>query len=390
VALSLGLLTAGGIFARTAITASGGNPGYAYDRLLLASLDNNLGGFDETRGRANYAAVLDRVRALPGVSIASMTSTLPFGDTQQTAALERVGVPGTEPARARTYRVIGADHFAALGLRMIRGREFTRAEEESASAPRVAIIDEALARRLFEGDDPIGQMIRVAAAPGDPESTRGEPMQVIGIAPPLIEELLDRAPVPHIYVPFGREYRAAMHLEVRLEPGADERAGIDALRAAMRASEPRLPVLTLSSMQAFHDQGLELWALRTGAQLFTVLGGLALLLAVVGVYGVKSYIVAQRTREIGIRMALGASGHDVVRLVLRDGLFLTGAGVALGVPLAVVVSFALAAVFVDVGGFDGLVISVATVVLAVAATIASAVPARRASRIQPLRALQGD
>ena len=390
VALSLGLLTAGGIFARTAIAASGGNPGYSYDRLLLASLDNSLGGFDETRGRANYAAVLDRVRSLPGVATASMTSTLPFGDTQQTAGLERVGVTGKEPARARTYRVIGADHFTALGVPMIRGREFTRAEEESSAAPRVAIIDEALARRLFEGDDPIGQMIRVAQTPGDPESTRGEPMQVVGIAPPLVEELLDRAPVPHVYVPLGRQYRAAMHLEVRLEPGTDERASVDALRAAIGASAPRLPVLTLSTMQAFHDKGLELWALRTGAQLFTALGGLALLLAVVGVYGVKSYIVAQRTREIGIRMALGASARDVVRLVLRDGFFLTGAGVALGVPLAVLVSFALAAVFVDVGGFDGLVISLATAMLAVAATVASAVPARRASKIQPLRALQGD
>jgi len=186
------------------------------------------------------------------------------------------------------------------------------------------------------------------------------------------------------------QYRAGMHLEVRLEPGGDEFANIEALRAAIRATEPGLPVLTLSTMQAFHDKGLELWALRTGAYLFSALGGLALLLAVVGVYGVKSYIVSQRTREIGIRMALGASAGDVVGLVLRDGFFLTGAGVALGVPLAIVVSFALAAVFVDVGGFDGLVVSVATVVLAVGATIASAVPARRASRVQLLRALQGD
>ena len=390
VALSLGLLTGGGIFARTAITASGGNPGHSYDHLLLASLDNSLGGFDETRGRAIYGAVLDRVRSLPGVSTVSLTSTLPFSDTQQSAAMERVGVSGKEPARARTYRVIGADHFAALGLTMVRGREFTQAEEESASAPRVAIVDEALARRLFEDEDPIGQMIRVAQTPGDPESTRGEPMQIVGIAPPLIEELLDRAPVPHVYVPFGRHYRAGMHLEVRLDPGADELASMGALRGAIRAVEPGLPVLTLSTMQAFHDKGLELWALRTGAQLFTALGGLALLLAVVGVYGVKSYIVSQRTREIGIRMALGASARDVVRLILRDGFFLTGAGVALGVPLAILVSYALAAVFVDVGGFDGLVVSVATIVLAVAATIASAVPARRASRVQPLRALQGD
>jgi putative ABC transport system permease protein len=210
------------------------------------------------------------------------------------------------------------------------------------------------------------------------------------MAPPMREDLLDRAPVPHVYVPFGRQYRAGMHLEVRLEQGADEAAGIEAVRAAIRATEPRLPVIALSTMQAFHDKGLELWALETGAQLFTALGALALLVAVVGVYGVKSYVVSQRTREIGIRMALGASARDVVGLVLRDGFFLTGAGVALGVPLAVLVSFALAAVFVDVGGFDGLVVSVATIALAVAATIASAVPARRAARIEPLRALQGD
>ncbi len=390
VALSLAMLTAGGIFARTALTASAGTPGYSYDRLLLASFDNSLGGFDETRGRAVYGAVLDRVRSLPGVSTVSMTSTLPFGDTQQTAGMERVGVSGQEPVRARTYRVIGADHFAALGVRMVRGREFTRAEEESASAPRVAIVDEALARRLFADEDPMGQMIRVAQEPSGPESTRGEPMQIVGIAPPMREELLDRAPVPHVYVPFGRQYRAGMHLEVRLEQGVDEAAGIEALRAAIRATEPRLPVLALSTMQAFHDKGLELWALETGAQVFTALGGLALLVAVVGVYGVKSYVVSQRTREIGIRMALGASARDVVGLVMRDGFFLTGAGVALGVPLAVLVSYALAAVFVDVGGFDGLVVSAATIALALAATIASAVPARRATRIQPLRALQGD
>jgi ABC-type antimicrobial peptide transport system permease subunit len=158
----------------------------------------------------------------------------------------------------------------------------------------------------------------------------------------------------------------------------------------VRSTEAGLPVLALSTMQAFHDNGLELWALRTGAQLFTALGGLALLLAVVGVYGVKSYVVAQRTREIGIRMALGASARDVLSLVLRDGFFLTGTGLAIGVPLAVLVSILFTKVFVDIGGFDGLVVSVATVILGIAATVASAVPARRATRVQPLRALQGD
>ena len=147
-------------------------------------------------------------------------------------------------------------------------------------------------------------------------------------------------------------------------------------------------MLALSTMQAFHDKGLELFALKTGAQLFTALGVLALLLAVVGVYGVKSYIVAQRTREIGIRMALGATARDVLRLVLRDGLFLTGTGVALGLPLAILVSILFRAVFVEIGGFDSLVLGAATIVLAGAAMVASVVPARRATKIQPLEALQ--
>ncbi len=391
VALSLGLLTAGGIFARTAITASGGNPGYSYDRLLLASLDNSLGGFDETRGRAIYGAVLDRVRSLPGVSTVSMTSTLPFGDTQQSAAMERVGVSGKEPARARTYRVIGADHFAALGLR-------------DGPRPRVHTGGGGVGVGAACGDHrrgPGATALR-GRGPDRPDDPRRRRRRAIPSrrAVSRCRSSASRRRSSRSCSIARRFPTSTCHSAATIAPACTSRCGSSraptSSRAstrsarAIRATEPRLPVLTLSTMQAFHDKGLELWALRTGAQLFTALGGLALLLAVVGVYGVKSYIVSQRTREIGIRMALGASARDVVGLVLRDGFFLTGAGVALGVPLAILVSFALAAVFVDVGGFDGLVVSVATIVLAVSATIASAVPARRASRVQPLRALQGD
>jgi predicted permease len=388
VALSLALLSGGGIFARTAVNAAAGNPGYSYDRLLLASVDASLGGFDEAQGRTLYATLLDRIRSMPGVEAASMASTLPFGDTSTSSMVERVAASGQQPARARSLRAIGADHFQALGMRMVRGREFTRAEEESLAAPRVAIIDEALATRLFGNEDPIGQMIRRAPWPEQPESMRGEPMEVVGIAGPIREELVGEADFPHLYVPFGRNYSAGMHIETRLRPGVDEAAGIAALRSTIRAAAPSVPVLALSTMQSFHDSGLELWALKAGAQVFTGLGVLALVLAVVGVYGVKSYVVAQRTREIGIRMALGASPGDVLRLVLRDGFFLTAAGVALGVPLAVLVSLAFSSVFVGIGGFDGLVVALVTIALALTSTIASAVPARRATRVEPLRALQ--
>jgi predicted permease len=390
VALSLAMLTAAGIFARTAITAAARTPGHAYDRLVLGSLDGGLAGFDEVRGRRAYGAILNRIREQAGVSNATLASTIPFGDTQEGRRFERVGGAKVEPVRARTYRVIGSDYFASLGLRMVRGREFTAAEEESTSAPRVAIVDEALVRTLFSDEDPIGQMIRVAQVPGEPESRRGEPMQIVGIAPALREELLERAPQSHVYVPFGRNYRAGMHVLVRTAGRTDDVAATTALRTAIRSADARMPVLAVSTLQAFHDSGIELWALKTGARMFSALGLLALLLAAVGVYGVKSYVVAQRTREIGIRMALGATARDVMGLVLRDGFYLTGAGLAIGIPLAILVSILFTTVFVEIGGLDGAVLSVATLVLALVATIASAVPARRATRVQPLRALQGD
>lgn len=393
VALSLALLTSGGIFARAAIKATGANPGYGYGRLLLASVDPSLASIDETRGRSVYRRVLERVRALPAVRSVGMASTLPFGDTHEDARVERVGVDTTpEAGRARTYRVITADYFAALGLKMVRGREFTRAEEEAGGAPPVAVVDEALARALFGDEDPIGQMVRLRRESGDDgkDSPRYQPMQIVGVAPPIRDELLDRAPVSHLYVPFGRNYRANMHLHVKLAPGADEGAGLDALRRELRAAEAQLPVLTLSTMQAFHDKSLELWALKAGGRMFTGLGLLALVLAVVGVYGVKSYVVSQRTREIGIRMALGAGAGDVLRLVLRDGLYLTAAGIAVGAPLAALASIAFAKVFVEIGGFDPVVVGAATLVLASAATAASYLPARRATRVTPLRALKAD
>jgi predicted permease len=390
VALSLALLTAAGIFARPAISASQSTPGYSYDRLLLASLDAGLGGFDERAGRRIYGALLDRTRALPGVASASIASTLPFGDTQDGRLVERVAGGAQEPARARTYRVVGADHFTALGMRMVRGREFTRAEEVSDGAPRVAIVDEAMARRLFGDEDPLGQMIRVAQEAGEPESSRGEPMQIVGVAPAVREELIDPAPATHLYVPFGRNYSAGMHMEVKVEPGVNELSAIETVRGAIRETESRLPVLALSTMQAFHDKGLELWALKIGAQLFAGLGLLALALAVVGVYGVKSYVVAQRTREIGIRMALGATARDVLGLVVRDGFFLTGTGIAVGLLLSVLVSIAFTKVFVGIRGFDLVIVAAAAATLAFAATVASVIPARRATRIQPVRALQGD
>jgi predicted permease len=390
VALSLAMLTAGGIFARTALAAGAGNPGFTYDRIYVARLEGTLAGFTETRGRLTFDRLLDRLRSMSGVESATLTSSMPYGDSVGGALFEAVGESNREPVRARAHRVIGADYFRALGLQMIGGREFTRTEESSATAPRVAIVDEAFAAALFGSLNPIGQMIRLAPAADGTEPVRGEPMEVVGIAPPLREELLDKRPVPHVYVPLGRTYRAGLFAIVRTARGGNELAQLEEIRTTIRSVEPDLPVVSLSTMAAFHRGSPELWGLNAGAGLFAALGVLALLLAVLGVYGVKSYVVAQRTREIGIRMALGASPRDVLGLMLRDGFRLTGVGLAIGVPLAILVSIAFTKVFVDIGGFDAPVVGVAAIVLAMAATIASGVPARRATKVQPVTALQRD
>jgi predicted permease len=390
VALSLGLLTAGGIFARTVAAAASNTPGYAYDRLLVASLDTTLAGLDEPQARGAYASVLNALRSAPGVEAVSLASTVPFGDSIDSARLESVGAGPGEPVRARAFRIIGADYFATLGIPVLRGREFTRLEEQASGGPRVAIVDEAFARELFGDADPVGRLIRVVPAAGAVPGPREEPMEIVGLAPPLREELLDRAPVPHVYVPLGGTFRAGLHVHVRLAPGVNERTALDLVRKEIRAAQPALPVLALSTLSAFYRNNMDLWALKAGAWVFAGLGGIALVIAALGVYGLRAYIVSQRTREIGIRLALGASPRDVLQQLLREGVLLVGAGVAIGVPLAALVSIAFASVFVDIGGLDAGVIAASAIVLALSAIAATIVPARRAARVQPLSALRTD
>jgi len=393
IALSLMLLAAGGLFARGALKAAAANPGFSYDRQLLVSTDPTLVQYDETRGRAVYPALLARVRAIPGVAAAGMAATVPFGDFHESQSVERVGGPARADLAAHAnaaYRIIGADYFRALNLPMVRGREFTEAEEAAATAPRVAIIDERLARALFGADDPLGQMIRYARRPGEATKNDGQPMEIVGIAAPIRDQLFDREAGPAIYEPWGRNYRGNMFLHVRAAQAGTETDLLAAIRREMRAYDPRLPVLQATTMHAFHDRSLELWAVRAGGRMFLVFGLLALLLAVVGLYGVKSYIVSQRTREIGIRMALGARPRDVLGMFLKEGAALSAVGVVLGLPLAIALGFALSSMLYDVRPVDPVVFAAAPLALAASALMATWLAARRATRVTPLTALRND
>ncbi len=391
IALSLMLLSAGGLFARGALKAAAANPGFSYDRQLLVAFDPALVQYDEAHGRAVWRRALARVRALPGVESAAFASTVPFGDVHEGHSLERVGAkPSAEtaPQVSATYRIIGAEYFRTLQMPMVRGREFTAAEEDSGSAPRVAIVDQRVARRLFGTEDPIGQMIRFVEEPGVADQKDPTPMEIVGIAAPMRDELFDREAGPAIYVPSGREYRSAMNLHVRAAQPGIETDLLATLRRDLRTLDPRVPILQATTLQAFHDRSLQLWAVRSGGRMFMLFGLLALLLAVVGLYGVKSYLVSQRTREIGIRVALGARPRDVLGMVLREGAALAAVGVVIGLPLSALLGFAFARVLYDVKPLDPVVFATAPVVLAVAAMVATWLPARRATRVTPLTALR--
>jgi predicted permease len=390
-ALSLGLLTIGGLFARSAYNAARMDPGFTYDGAILAALDPSVAQIDDVRSRELYRSVLDRMRSLPGVEAASLASTVPFGNFHEGRGVERPGVD-KELQYGPTYRIIGADYFRSLGMPLLKGREFTGAEEQSAEAPRVAIIDEALAKQLFEGEDPVGQTIRFKVREGEAYTRDTEPYQIVGVSANMREELIDQRPSAHIYVPYGRFFRTAMNLHVKSanrDPQATD-ALLETIRRELRGVDARLPVLELTTFRRFHDQGLELWGLRMGGRTMMIFGLLALGLAVAGVYGVKSYLVSRRTREIGIRMAIGARPEDVVRMVMRESLGLTLAGLAVGLPIARGLARLLGAVVIGMSPFDPTVFIIAPLSLAIASMVASYIPARRATHVNPLSALRAN
>ena len=387
VALSLGLVTGAGLLVRSAIDAARAEPGYEMRHGLVASLDPGLAGYEEAQGRQLYRRLLEDVRSLPGVRAASLASLVSYGDVTDGETVRRPGTTGDEGKASGISNIIGADYFPALGLPVLRGREFTRAEEISAEGTPVALIDEPMAEKLFAGEDPIGQQIVFVKAD---ETPKGQPLQVIGIVPGLRHDLYDREPVAHVYTPFGQHYRSWMTLHIKHTGGGPEAeaALLRSVRSTIRSVDERVPVLWLKTLESYREASLMLWLARTGARLFSAFGLLALFLAAVGIYGVRAYLVGLRTREIGIRMALGASRRAVLWLMLRDSLVLTGVGVALGLGLAALVALAVAGIVYRSSPFDPVVFGLAVALIVAAALGATFFPARRATRVEPFVALR--
>jgi predicted permease len=398
IALSLVLLTSASLFHHGAFKALRADPGFSLDSGILVEVDAALAGYNEHRARRVYVDILERLRALPGIEAASLAYIVPFGIVSDDCRVRPAGAawetegsddrPDRESIGAG-FNIIATDYFKTLGLPLLRGRDFDRIEIESTNTARVAIIDQPLADQLWPGEDALGRSIQFAGNSADQVPAT---MQIVGIVAGVRNELGDKELKPHVYVPFGQAYRSMMnfHLRARQLNADTEAALLSASRQAISSVDARIPVISVQTLRRAHTEGIFMWILRTGARLFTLFGTLAALLAVVGVYGVKSYVVASRTREFGIRIALGASGSNVRWMVLRDGITITTIGLVAGLALASGVGLLLRSLLYDVRAIDPLTFTVIPLLLTAAILLAAYLPARRATRIDPMLALRSD
>jgi predicted permease len=417
IALSLGLLTTAGLFTRGALKAGGVETGFNADSTILIEADASLGGYDQTRSLQLYRAASDRLSALPGVRAASVATVVPFGLVTVNRPVQRAGAntaPGSHPATAAEglafnvrWSSVGATYFTAMGLPLLRGRAFTRIEAETPGSPPVAIVDDVLAKQLWPEGDALGQRIQwaeraaptaagggsgtmgvsndVARNPEDPHS-----IEIVGIVPATRWELFQSRVGGQIFVPFAQGIQSDVFFLVRTAqraPAADG-AFFDLLRREIRSAAPGVPVLAVNTFRGHVDANAQLWVVRSGGAMVSLFGGVALVLALVGVYGVTAYAVVRRTREIGIRAALGAEPGAVLRLILREGLLMTLGGAGLGFLLALGLGRVFSSMLYQVSPTDPIAFTLAPTVLVASALFACWLPARRAMRVDPIVALR--
>ena len=395
IALTLALLTSAVLFIRQAEGTAGTDTGLRADRVFLAELDAGLGGFDRTQAQDLYQRLGERLGALPGVESASVATDVPLSDLDFERQVQRLG--DAKSATSAKWTAVGADYFPTAGLTLLRGRGFTAAEATQPGSPAVAVINEQLARKLWPDGDALGQHLQLSAD----ETEAGRPgagaasapvYEVVGIVPATRHTLFESRPDAGIYLPFARGFRSRVYFHVRfasLPPGR-EQAAADLLRRAIRETDPMLPVLSLQSFAQHLDSNIQVWLVRAGAALFTAFGALALGIAVVGAYGVVAYSVARRSREIGIRMALGARPEVVQRMILREGAVMLGGGLALGLLLALGVGKIVGSLLYQGGAVAPVIFLVAPGVLVTATLLACWLPARRATKVDPMIALRAE
>jgi len=374
---------AAGLFVRGLRRASDIDPGFDPHGVELAALDLSLAGYTEQTGRTFARELVQRVRELPDVQAATLSAMVPLGGGGM--GLGGLAVPGmTPPDGGRFFdadwNAVTPGYFAAMKMALASGRDFTDADRED--TPFVVIVNETAARRWWPNQEPIGKtLLQEASGAGSRDGTR--PLTVVGVARDSKYRNLGETPRPFVYVPVQQQYLPRTTIVARSTNG--QRLAAE-LRQLVASLNPNLPIV---SAQSFEDYArLVLIPQRIAASVSGSLGVIGLLLAAIGIYGVTAYLVTSRTREIGIRVALGAQPRDVTRMVIGQGLRLTLVGAAIGVVLAIGAGQVIASLLMGVGPLDPLTFLGALLLFTIVGIAACYVPARRALRINANEALR--
>ena len=375
VALALMLLTGGGLLLQTFVKLQQADLGFDPSNVLVGSIGLPRTGYDTIeKQRAFYTQVLEKASALPGVQKAALASVLPFsGDSDTAFEIEGRGAPASRAERPVTwYREISAGYFDALGIAITKGH----AVAEGEPAPSV-VVNETFVRRYFPSEEPVGRRVRW---------TEGPWYTIVGVAADIHGQGARADTRSEMYIPYWQYMEPGMAIILKAQTNAGQLAG--PLRQLVLSMDPNVPVAGIAVLSDTVSESIA--QPRFFALLAVAFGALALLLAAIGIYGVMAYVVAQRTTEIGVRMALGATPREVFRLIIGDGLRITAIGVALGIAGSLLMARYMTTLLFGVTPGDPVTLGATSAVLLTVAAAACFLPARRATRVDPMVALRAD
>jgi predicted permease len=380
VGLALVLLIGAGLFARSLFNLKQIDPGFRTGNLLTFAVQPSLNGYDQARTQSFYERLHDAIAALPqvrGVALAEIAVL--SGDVDMSG----VSVPGYEPKEGERMSVrenfVGLGYFSSMGIPVLSGREITR--QDGPNAPKVAVVNEQFARKYFGTESPIGRRFHLKSGKDGPG------VEIIGVVRDGKHADLREDPEPFAYYPYVQhESIMRMNFYVRASPHPAVLGAT--LREQVRRADPNLPVFDMKTIEEQIDE--DMFAERLVAALATFFGGLATLLAAIGLYGVMAYTVSRRTREIGLRMALGAGRPEMLRMVMSEVGLLALLGVGIALPTAYALSRLIQAQLFNVKGSDPAIFVLATLLIAAVSAAAGLIPAVRASRIDPMTALRNE
>jgi predicted permease len=375
VALSMVVLICAGLCVKSLRTLQAVDPGLEPAKVLTAAFDLGLNGYTEPRARQFVADLSTKAAALPGVEAVSFARIVAFSGFFWVAGAQPEGYEPQQRERlAFDFNTVSPDYFRTIGTTIISGREFTA--QDTADAPLVAVVNEATARRYWPGQDAVGKRMR-----------RGDSvLEIVGVVRNSREKGLTEAPRPAIYLPLFQSSGPDLNLTLHVRAATDVRSLMTAVRREVNSLDPTLPLYNVRTLEEQKD-GM-LFTERLAATLLTLFGALALVVATIGIYGVLSYGVTERTREIGIRLAHGARPRDLVRLVVGEGMAPTLIGVAIGLGGAFALTRVMQRLLFGVSPTDPLTFGLTPFLLVVVALAACWIPARRATRLDPLIALR--